>query len=345
MRKKISLLIIAVFVVIIGVVGQNIIGNYYSQSTSLNSQTAASVVYIENGVTGVVTINDPVLNRSIDINVIYAPLDSGSGFIVNNQGYIITAFHVVGDPETLKNQMVIRLMNSTDIKKYIERAAVAGYVSKYNPQLGSELMNTNSTGSPPIIQAQPDINTTTDMLDQNNLITVGSSQQQIRVKLPGTTSTNAVNANLVDVGNSGTDDDVALIKIDPFLKTLTPLAVNSKTPIIGENIQIYGYPVLNGGMYSDTNQTTIKPSSTTGVLTAEVPNNGSIYYQTNALASHGYSGGPVVDSQNSVLGILIYSIESMQQVNQTATPTSSLFLSSQYIIQICNKNNVSIQTV
>ncbi len=345
MRKKISLLIIAVFVVIIGVVGQNIIGNYYSQSTSLNSQTAASVVYIENGVTGVVTINDPVLNRSTDITVIYAPLDSGSGFIVNNQGYIVTAFHVVGDPETLKNQMVIRLMNSADIKKYIERAAVAGYVSKYNPQLGSELMNTNSTGSPPIIQAQPDINTTTDMLDQNNLITVGSSQQQIRVKLPGTTSTNAVNANLVDVGNSGTDDDVALIKIDPFLKTLTPLAVNSKTPTIGENIQIYGYPVLNGGMYSDTNQTTIKPSSTTGVLTAEVPNNGSIYYQTNALASHGYSGGPVVDSQNSVLGILIYSIESMQQVNQTATPTSSLFLSSQYIIQICNKNNVSIQTV
>ena len=183
------------------------------------------------------------------------------------------------------------------------------------------------------------------MLDQSNLINVRSSQQQIRVKLPGTTSTNAVNANLVDVGNSGTDDDVALLKIDPFLKTLTPLAVNSRTPSIGENIQIYGYPVLNGGMYSDTNQSTIIPSSTKGVLTAEVPNNGSIYYQTNALASHGYSGGPVVDSQNSVLGILIYSIESSQQINQTATPTSSLFLSSQYIIQICNKNNVSIQTI
>ena len=343
MRKKITLLIIAIFVVIIGVVGQNIIGNY-SQSSSLNSQTAASVVYIENGVTGVVTINDPVFNRSIDINVIYAPLDSGSGFIVNNQGYIVTAFHVVGDPETLKNQMVIRLMNSTDIRRYIERAAVAGYVSKYNPQLGSELINTNSTGNPPIIQAQPDINTTTDMLDQNNLINVRSSQQQIRVKLPGTTSTNAVTANLVDVGNSGTDDDVALIKIDPFLKTLTPLAVNSKTPNIGENIQIYGYPVLNGGMYSDTNQSTIKPSSTTGVLTAEIPSNGTIYYQTNALATHGYSGGPVVDSQNNVLGILIYSLESSQQINQTTTPTSSLFLSSQYIIQICNKNNVSIRT-
>ena len=111
--KKSSLIIIAAIIIAMGIVGQNLIGNYYSPPASLNSQSAGSVVYIENGVTGMVTINDPYLNRTTEINVIYAPLDSGSGFIVNSEGYIVTAFHVVGDPKTVKSTGKIRLMDST----------------------------------------------------------------------------------------------------------------------------------------------------------------------------------------------------------------------------------------
>jgi len=340
--KKSSLVITAVLVVILGVAGQNIIGNYYySQPSSLNSKTASSVVYIENGVSGVVSITDPYLNRTIDINVIYDPLDSGSGFIVNSDGYIVTAYHVVSDPETLKNQMTLKLMDSSDVQRYIERAAVTGYISKYNPQLGSELVNNNLPGNSTIIQIQPDPNSTTDLLIQRNLLTVKSSQQLIKVKLPGSSSGNSINANLVDVGNSGTDGDVALLKVDTLFNKLPAVVVNSKNPTVGDKIQIYGYPVVNSGMYSDLNQSIIKPSSTTGVFTAEVPNNGTTYYETNAISAHGYSGGPVMDSKNSVLGIIIYSVTS----NQQAAGTSSLFLPSDYIIQICNRNNVPIQVI
>ena len=338
---KKSLIIIAFLVVILGVVGQNIIGNYYSQPSNLNSKASSSVVYIENGVSGVVSITDPYLNKTTDINVIYDPLDSGSGFVVNSNGYIVTAYHVVGDPETLKNQKTLKLMNSSDIQLYIERAAVTGYMVNYNPQLGSELISNNLPGNPTIIQAQPDPNSTTDMLIQRNLLNVKSSQQLIKVKLPGSNSGDSVNANLVDVGNSGADEDVALLKIDTFFNKLPSLVVNSKRPAVGDKIQIYGYPILTNGMYSDMNQSVIKPSSTTGVLTAEVPNNGTIYYQTNAISAHGYSGGPVLDSQNNVLGIIIYSVTS----NQQSAGTSSLFLSSDYIIQICNKNNIPIQVI
>ena len=57
--KKSSLVVIAILVVIVGLIGQNAIGIYYnSQSSSLNSQSAGSVVYVENGVTGVVSISD-----------------------------------------------------------------------------------------------------------------------------------------------------------------------------------------------------------------------------------------------------------------------------------------------
>jgi S1-C subfamily serine protease len=344
--KKTSL-VVMVLIAILGVVaGQNIIGNYYySQSTVLNSQSADSVVYIENGVSGVVTIVDPYLNRTTDINVVYAPLDSGSGFIVNSEGYIVTAFHVVSDPQTLQNQRILKKMDSNDVQLYIERAAVTGYITRYNPQLGSELINYNIPGNAPVIQAQPNINSTTDLLNGRNLLKVKSAQQLIRVKLPGTNSGNSINANLVDVGNSGTDEDVAVLKIDTGLRKLPSLSLNSKTPVSGEKIQIYGYPVINSGMYSDTNQSVIKPSSTAGVLTSQTNSNGTVYYQTDALTIKGYSGGPVLDSQNSVLGIVIYSVESSQQFNQQSGLKSSLFLSSKYIIDICNKNNISINII
>ncbi|MFZ0442811.1 MAG: hypothetical protein WAL81_09265, partial [Methanobacterium sp.] len=64
--KKLSLTALVFLIVILGLVAvQNIIGNYnYSQSSSLTSQSAESVVYIQNGVTGVVSITDPFLNRT-----------------------------------------------------------------------------------------------------------------------------------------------------------------------------------------------------------------------------------------------------------------------------------------
>jgi len=336
--KKVSLTILVILIVILGLVAvQNIIGNNnYSQSSSLTSQSADSVVYIQNGVTGQVTITDPFLNRTTNINIIYYPLDTGSGFIVNSNGYIVTAYHIIGDPQTLQNQMTLKVMNSTDIQLYVERAAVTGYLSKYNPQLGSELITNNLPGNPTIIQNQPDPNSTTDMLIQRNLLNVKSSQQQIKVKLPGTSSENSINANLVDVGNSVADEDVALLKVNTIFNKLPTLAINSNSPSIGDKLQIYGYPVANNNMYSDINPSIIKSSSTTGVLTSEVPKNGTIYYESNAVSEHGYSGGPVLDAQNSVLGIIIYSISD----NQTSNGISSLFLSSQYIISICNKNNV-----
>ncbi len=341
--KHSTLVVIAILVAIFGLVAQNAIGNnYYIQSSNSNSQTSGSVVYIENGVTGVVSISDPFINKTTTIDVEYAPLDSGSGFIVNSNGYIITAFHVIGDPVALTDNNTLQLMNSTSVQTYIEQAAVEGYITDYNPQLGSELATNSLPGNPTMIGNQPDVNSTTAILVQQHLITVKSAKQQIKVKLPGSTGGNAINANLIDVGNPNTDQDVALIKIDALFQNLHSLTITSTKPNNGDEVSVYGYPVLSSGMYSDFNQSTIQPSSTSGKFTGVIPDNGTVYYQTSAITEHGYSGGPVLNSQNNVLGIIIYSIESS---NQQGSGTSSLFLSSNYIIQLCNKNNVSIHVV
>ena len=57
--------------------------------------------------------------------MIYYPLDTGSGFVVNNDGYIITALHVVGDLDAL-NQ-TLKTMNNNDIKRYVESSCFGLY--------------------------------------------------------------------------------------------------------------------------------------------------------------------------------------------------------------------------
>jgi S1-C subfamily serine protease len=334
-----SVLLIIVVLLIVGITADKIFNSSSTPST-LNSKAVDSVVYVENGVSGVVSITDPFLNKTSDINVVYNPLDSGSGFIVNKDGYIVTAFHVVGDPFAAQDQGALRLMDTADIQKYIERAAVAGYVSKYNSQLGTELTN-NSTSNSPVLQSQPDTNTTTDLLIQQNLIHVKSAKQQIRVRLPGSSIGDYDNANLLDVGNPETSEDVALLKIDTMFTQLNPLTLNSKDPSLNQNIRIFGYPVTTNGTYSNYNMSSLKPSSATGAITNEISNNGTIYYETTAQTTHGFSGGPVLDSNNNVLGIIIYSLINLNSSEQSG----SVFISSDYIIKLCNKNNVSVNTV
>ena len=262
-------------------------------------------------------------------------------------------------------------MNSNDVNRYVERAAVKGYISEYNPEFSSE-MAANTSMNPNKINS----NITTDFLIQRNLIAVQSSKQLIKVNLPGTHSI-PLNATLVDTGNPSADEDVAILKISTPVTNLHALAVNSKRPVIFQGLHIYGYPGIDNAENSFTNPSIIKPESSSGLLSSEVFKNGTnsdtfdinsiyenianwftlivdpgtsngnntLYYGTTAATTQGYSGGPVVDSQNNVLGIIIFSIESNSVLKQQIRFTSSLFLSSQYIIQICKKNHIPIKVV
>ncbi|MEN6294363.1 MAG: hypothetical protein ABFD07_20405, partial [Methanobacterium sp.] len=55
--------------------------------------------------------------------------------------------------------------------------------------------------------------------------------------------------------------------------------------------------------------------------------------------AEGYSGGPVVNSENRVTGVLVYGIGTKENPKKIV---ASLYLSSKYIKKICNKNKVPI---
>lgn len=314
--------ILAVFALTLLAITGEFIATNILESPSVDPNS--SVVYIQNGVSGVVTIKDPTLNKAVTMNISYDPLDSGSGVIVTKNGYIITAFHVIGDPKTLENQQQLKKMSNADINQYLEQVAVSEYLSKYNPNLG-ELFNLPA-------DFRRDNTDLTNFLIQNNLISVNSSKQVIKVK---TSSSNSyLNAQLVDVGNPNDDEDVALLKVNA--NNLPAVSISSNNPLFGEKVRIYGYPGTG-------NQNSIELASSTGSIINKVPNNQNIiYYETNAMTTNGYSGGPTLDNKNKVLGIVIYGVQSRGHFRSQTRSVYSLFLSSEYLIQICKKNNVPI---
>jgi hypothetical protein len=338
--KTFLMFIIALFILtVLGlIIAENLIGfSPFSQEVAYSTQAASSTVYIQNGVSGVVTLTDPLQGKTVNININYDPIDSGSGVIVSNNGYIITAFHVIGDPAAAENDQ-LEVMNSNDIKNYVEDAAVTSYITQDDPQLGVELLNNNTINSNVEVNTN-NINTVVELLNQENLIKADSYKQDIKVKLPS--STNNLNASLIDVGNPNTIEDVALLKVNA--NNLPSLAINSQSPFNGDSLRIYGYPGNSTQLQYNQNSV-ISPSSSTGNIQSEVTNDfNTIYYESSATATPGYSGGPALDSQNNILGITIYSLGTQNGFKQNSNNNeSSAFLSSKYLIQICNKNNVHI---
>ena len=344
MKPSIKLLIIIslIAVPIMGVViAENIAETFlYPQQAVYSPGSANSTVFILNGVSGTVTITDPTLGKNVSVNIDYDPLESGSGAIITPNGYIITAFHVISDVRTLKSQKLLKTMSDEDIKLYLEEAAVNSYLSR-NPRFGSQLLYNNPAQSFQINDHNVDL--VVAQLSQSNLISVSSSKQVVKVRLPSSNGVNKfIDANIVDVGNATMDEDVALLKIDA--SDLPALQINSGKPRTGENLRIYGYPGNNSKteMQYLMNSTVI-PATSAGSLKSQIANpQGIRYYETSAQVSEGYSGGPVLDAQNKILGIVIYSIEKQSGFKQFMSSQSSVFLSSEYLIELCKRNNVPI---
>jgi S1-C subfamily serine protease len=354
-KNKTSILLKAL-ILIVAVVG--ICGVASAHPVSANSLSPIShvgavqngTVYIESGFSGVVTVKDPLLHKTAHLKVKYQPYSTGSGSIITKDGYIVTAFHVVGDSNTLENKDKLKKMSSNDVKWYVKEIGLMNYIKK-NPKLSSKLFKNVSNQYP-----QKAMVSVTNKFIKNGWISTKSYNSSIYVKGPGLSSFNANNslkARLVDVGDSKKDQDIALLKVDPANgKKLPAFTISSKSPKMGGKVSIYGYPgkkmearlkahaKLKHSSSKSDYTSNYTPFVSSGHLTGKEPNaQGTVYYRTSAITAEGYSGGPVVNSENKVTGVLVYGIGSKKNPKKMV---SSLFLSSKYIKEICNKNKVSI---
>ena len=328
-KKKLSTLF-KIFLLVMVVIGFSGIGSAYAVgSSSTNANAASTTVSVEQGFSGTVTIKDPLLNKTSNVTVNYQPYSYGSGFIVNKKGYIITVFHVISDSRTLDNKNQLKQMSADDIKWYVEEAGLLYYIKNKNPLLAYKIFKD-------VPKTQNDrrkaLERATDEFIKNGWISTNSYKNEIYVKgnaLHKVNTSNSLKASLIGSGNAANGEDIALLKVNTNGVNLSSLVV-SLNHKMNEKINIYGYPV---------NKKSSTPSRSSGNLKAVAPNpKGTIYYVTNALTGEGYSGGPVVNSQSKVIGILGYGIFN----EKSKKITGSLFLSSSYIQKICKKYNVAI---
>ncbi|NYB52990.1 MAG: trypsin-like peptidase domain-containing protein [Methanobacteriaceae archaeon] len=300
---------------------------YQPAATSPQNAT----VFLVSAVSGAAKVTDPTDNKTYDVTVDYYGISAGSGFIITSDGYIATAAHVVGDPWDLQKKGVIRRMNDDDLKFYVDKAAVYIFLKKAHPEMVSSL-------------TESDLDTLTNQFMSAGAVKATKYENNIYVRGPAfpESANNPVQARLIDMGDSSTERDVAIIKVNKASK-LPYLPLSNQKVNVGDSVRIYGYPTEQFAFYSNMKteggskqlwNSIYTATLTSGIVSAERPSTkGTVYYQTDAAVDSGSSGGPVCNNNNQVIGILVEGFEK-QGFN--------FFLPSEYVINMCKENGVNV---
>ncbi|HPF77280.1 serine protease, partial [Phycicoccus elongatus] len=246
----------------------------------------------------------------------------GTGFVVNAEGYLVTAAHVIApDPDELKVEFAragLRDLIANDLDE-VQASGVA-----YSPANLDTL-------------AQAFQDWYVRYLEVGEVSTTVSAQ--IGVATAGVDKTQRGQpAEIIKVGAPYPGKDVAVLKLDgaAHLPTL-PLGDDADVPE-GSTLHVTGYPAastFSSGMSADSQ---VQPTITEGPLTAiKKTETGMPVFQTQAPASPGNSGGPVLDDAGNVVGILVASAVAD---DGTALEGQEFVIPISVVRQMLNETNV-----
>ena len=215
----------------------------------------------------------------------------GTGWVITPDGYIITAAHVVSADD---NELV----------QAFAETALQQFVAQDIKDLQSGQGSNFSSG-----QVQK-LSKAIEAWDAKYL-RLGDVQQQlsaqIGVAVPGFgKGQKGKPVEVVSKGEPYPKKDVAILKIDG-VSHLPTLPVGKDADVVeGSTLYVAGYTgasTFYAGMSADSE---VQPAVTEGPLTAIKSNPAGVpYFQTQAPAGHGNSGGPVMDEKGNVVGILV----------------------------------------
>jgi S1-C subfamily serine protease len=228
--------------------------NEEARRIAIFERTSPSVVFID-------TFTER--RDSLTTNIMEVPLGSGSGFVWDKQGHIVTNFHVVRNAQSAQVAILLSGQDAVAATKTIET---------------SLLSETSTTGSSDI--------TTSSTRPGNGRRSKSGANMVRRVftaKIVG-----------VDPGK-----DIAVLKIDADPVFLFPITVGTSTGIkVGQQAMAIGNPfgldhTLTSGIISGTGREVRSPIGRpiTDVL------------QTDAAINPGNSGGPLLDSNGKLIGM------------------------------------------
>lgn len=289
---------------------------------SAEAQTLADKYIIENVSPAVVKLYHATCGTLIVLGEAIGgescQLNTGSAFFVSSDGYIATNGHVV--TQTAEDVFVgIMLENPGVLASFLGGAGLSESQIEnldQNPSLLASLIAGIYDLPPESLRIENEQHTYFVAIGDDPLPTDSIHEiYQLRNR-PATTT--LVPAQLVDVDFSSKDlyvisagqdagfssSDVALLKTDlpdtPFIQLYSGKVTQNMS------ISIIGFPSDADNQLTDN--TTLSTSVTNGIISAIRHAAGSRYrlYQSDADASQGNSGGPVLSRNGQVLGLLTY---------------------------------------
>jgi S1-C subfamily serine protease len=248
-----------------------------SEGERLAMYSKPSVVRIIDGIAGTYTFYSPE-KQTLNFNVSYITL--GSGFFINSTGYIATNAHVVSTTHD----------GEENAKKVLFGQLVSQIARHYNKDpraFNQETLN--------YIYSRSSL--TSSRLYHHVIIPDGSVLP-FEIKQYG-----APTGESNDQGK-----DVSIIKIEVKNAPVLVLGDSDKLKL-QDHVTVIGYPgaadTFNTGTLDQKSQ--LEASITDGKLSArKSSSSGAPILQVSAPATHGNSGGPCLNDQNEVVGLLTF---------------------------------------
>jgi serine protease Do len=217
----------------------------------------------------------------------------GTGFLITPDGYIVTNGHVVQAYHDANDQEI----EETSLRQAVEQVCVnAGLSKDRRRQMVDSLL--------------PRISPAAGVEIKKTLTVVLSNREAFVAEVKAYSPPLAESPGKRVSGKGGSPresgKDVAIVKIDA--KNLPTIALgNSDRAELGQAIHILGFPGVV--MYHDLldKRSAVEASVTSGRISSlKRDARGAPVIQTDAAASWGNSGGPAINEQGEVVGILTF---------------------------------------
>jgi S1-C subfamily serine protease len=224
-------------------------------------------------------------------------VSTGSGFFVTQDGFLVTAAHVVSaDKDEIRTKALTFVKDPKNVAD--ERKRIA---NEFARDTGLSLTTAQIDSLIKFSQRWVDKYLSVDHVSVQYYIGTGNVEAGDRLVATG------ARATLVSIDPTPSGHDVALLRAD--VAGVPTLALATESPRLGEPTYAIGYPRTG---YLDEeiplNQT-IEATLTSGnVRTSSQQKSGWMAWGTDAEFTHGESGGPVMDAHGNVMGIVSYSL-------------------------------------
>ncbi|MEJ2577640.1 MAG: trypsin-like peptidase domain-containing protein, partial [Kineosporiaceae bacterium] len=220
----------------------------------------------------------------------------GTGFVVTPDGYIVTAAHVV-DP------------GEAELKQAFAETALDTFITAAAAEIETEL-SADETGYKFTDAQKAKFTEAIGKFFANHLTLESEVSKTVTAQIA--TAVGVVKAHnpkpveVISVGEPYPGKDVAVLKMDGQTHLPTMPLGNNDDVNNGDTLHVTGFPAASTFNAGLSEESTLAPTVTEGPLTAKKSNeSGTPIFQTQAPASPGNSGGPVLDDRGNVIGSFV----------------------------------------